>query len=64
MNIILTLYAKLDYPSAPVMLVSTALMVAFIWGGGLWFKRLEERSKAERQARRAKIAAEKKSTNP
>lgn len=44
------------------MFVSTALMVAFIWGGGLWFKRLEERAKAERAARKAKFDSE--STNP
>jgi hypothetical protein len=62
MNITTALLSKLEYPSGPVMFVSTALMVAFIWGGGLWFKRLEERAKAERAARKAKFDSE--STNP
>ncbi len=53
----INLIAKLDYPSPAVMLISTALMVAFIWGGGSWLKRVDERSKAERAALKAKLEA-------
>jgi hypothetical protein len=64
MNITTDLLAKLDYPSPAVMLVSMTIMIAFIWGGGTWLKRLDEQSKAKRAAFLAKIAAENKTTNP
>jgi hypothetical protein len=47
------LIAKLDYPSAPVMMLATLACAAFIFGGGLWFKRADERAKAERAALKA-----------
>lgn len=64
MNIILSLLAKLDYPSPFVMLAAVAIMVAFIWGGGAWFKRAEQKAKAERAARIAKAKADATAMNP
>jgi len=53
MNSLTALVAKLDYPPAPVMLLSTLACCAFIFGGGYWFKRADERAKREREALKA-----------
>jgi predicted permease len=47
------LLAKLDYPPAPVMIVATLACAGFIFLGGFWFKRADERAKAERAALKA-----------
>lgn len=53
MNTLSNLVAKLDYPSGPVMFLATAACLAFIFVGGYWFKRADERSRAEREALKA-----------
>ena len=64
MNLTISLLAKLDYPSPAVMGISTTVMVAFIWIGGVQFKKAELRAKAERAELLAKIAADGTPKNP
>ena len=60
------LVAKLDYPPAPVMMLATLACAAFIFVGGYWFKRADEKAKAEREALRASLTGAKngKPTTP
>lgn len=46
------LVAKLDYPPAWVMILSTLACLLFIFGGGWLFKRAAERDREARQNRR------------
>ncbi|HLK13624.1 MAG TPA: hypothetical protein VKT78_02365 [Fimbriimonadaceae bacterium] len=47
------LIAKLDYPPAPVMILATLACLAFIFGGGYWFRQADAKAKAERAALQA-----------
>ncbi|MHB8636390.1 MAG: hypothetical protein ACYC96_07950 [Fimbriimonadaceae bacterium] len=66
MIVISNLVAKLDYPPAWVMMLATLACTGFIFFGGLWFKRTEERVKAQRAAHRAAATTAKngRPTNP
>jgi Tfp pilus assembly protein PilO len=55
----LHLLAALEYPSAPVMLVSTLVMVAFIGVGGWYYRKAGQKDLAERRAFRLKVAESK-----